>query len=111
RTTGTVTVERVAPGSPAAEAGLLPGDQFVLINNRDVTDAFVLATELNRFQGAPVPVTILRNGEEIATEINVPRVGSSEDLTLATGFEALRLKPVYEKVPAIEVVPRGFQEA
>lgn len=111
RAIGDLTLLEVVPNSPAAEAGLQAGDRFVSINNREVTDDFVLATELNRFIGTSVPVVVERDGQEISTSITVPSARGNEDLTLTTGFATLKLVPVFEKVPALKVVPRGFEEA
>jgi regulator of sigma E protease len=111
RTIGNLYVEQIVAGSPAAAAGFQPGDRIVSINNRLVTDDFVLATELNRYVDAAVPVVYDRAGQQIETTIDVPKQQSNEDIVLATGFSTLRLKPVFENVPALDVVPRGFTEA
>jgi regulator of sigma E protease len=111
RSVGTLTLLDVVPGSPAAAAGLQPGDRVVSINNRPVTDDFVLATELDRYVGNSVPVVVERNGQHINATIAVPTKKANEDLTLTTGFKSLKLQAIFEHVPALEVVPRGFEEA
>lgn len=111
RTIGTLTVAGLVPDSAAANAGLQPNDRFVSINDRKVTDDLVLATELDRFIGTSVPVVVDRNGEQISTTIDVPNRKANEDLALTTGFATLKLTPIFERVPAVKVVPRGFQEA
>jgi regulator of sigma E protease len=111
RALGDLTILDIVPDSPAAVAGLQAGDRFVTINNREVTDDFVLATELNRFIGTEVPVVVERNGQDVSTSITVPSARGNEDLSLTTGFATLKLVPVFEKVPALKVVPRGFEEA
>jgi regulator of sigma E protease len=111
RTEGTLSVEEVAPGSAAAQAGLQPGDRIVTVNDRPVTDAFVAQTELERYAGMSAPVTIERNGEIFSTEIAVTEPDTGQDIFSAIGLSTLRFKPVYEDVPAINVIPRGFQES
>jgi regulator of sigma E protease len=111
KTVGQLTIQQVAAGSAAETAGLQSGDRIVSINNRTVTDDFVLATELDRFVGASVPIVYERAGQQIATQIDVPKSKTGEDLSRTTGFVSLRLKPTFENVPAIDVVPRGFKEA
>ncbi len=111
RTVGTLTVEQVTPGSPAATVGLLPGDRLISINNRPVTDEFVVSTELDRYQGATVPLVVEREGTEIQIAMPVPRQVSGQDLMLQTGLASLRFKPEFERVPAAQVIPRGFEEA
>jgi regulator of sigma E protease len=111
RTISDVYVERITPGSPIDEAGIMAGDKFLVVNNRDVTDSFVLQTEMNRFAGASLPVTVERNGERIDTEIAVPRPVVGEELILTAGMEAVRENPIFESVPPLQVIPRGFEEA
>lgn len=111
RTVGNVTIEDVVPNSPAALAGLQPGDRLIAINDRPVTDDFVIAVELGRFAGFAVPVVVERNETTITTTINVPKPRTGEDLMLTSGIASLRLSPIFEKVPAHKVIPRGFQEA
>lgn len=111
RTIGELSVLEIVPNSPAAAAGIQAGDRILLINNRSVTDDFVLATELERFIGTSVPVVLERNGLEISTTLNVPTKLGNEELSLTTGFATLKLEATFEQVPALKVVPRGFEEA
>ncbi len=111
RTVSEVFVDEIAPGSELEAAGLQPGDRIVMANNREVNNAYVLQTELNRFEGASLPIQFERNGEIFDTEIAVPRPVTGESLILTTGFEVLREKPIFEDVPALMVIPRGFEEA
>lgn len=60
-----ITFTEVLPGSPAADAGLQPGDQVVEVNGVPVTaDRFRSIT--SRLEaGDPIAITVLRDGEEL----------------------------------------------
>ncbi len=111
RTVSDVFVERVVPGSSLEAAGVQAGDKVLLANNREVTDAYILLTELDRFEGAGIPLQVERNGEVVDLDVVVPRPVTGESLVLTTGFEAVRERPIFENVPAHMVIPRGFEEA
>lgn len=108
---GKLIVEKVDPGSPAAAAGLQPGDVITAINNRQATDFFVLATELTRFEGFSVPFTYERDGVANRASLDVPGDVGTGDVFAAIGLPEMLQKPTPEKVPALKVIPRGFQEA
>ena len=110
-TNGRITVTEVGADSPAAAAGLQNGDVINEINGRAVNDAFVVDTELRRFEGFSVPIVIDRNGTRISTELAVPSFGDNDDPMKVVGFNTVAFHAVYEKVSAINVIPRGFQEA
>lgn len=111
RTEGTLWVEQVAADSAASKAGLQAGDRIISINERPVTDAFVAKTELERYTGMSAPLTFERNGEIFSTEIAVTEPDTGSDIFSAVGLSTLRFKPVYEHVPALNVIPRGFHES
>ena len=53
----------VMPGSPAARAGLRPGDLVLDVGRRPVEDAQGIQRQLfGDAIGVPLPVTVLRNG-------------------------------------------------
>ncbi len=106
-----VTANEVAAGSPAADAGIQNGDLLVSANDRPITNAFVLQTELNRFQGDEMPLVVLRGDEQIATTIQVPQRQNDVTATLGSGFEVLGQEPIFEEVGLLHVIPRGFEEA
>ena len=110
-TNGKITTEQVAAGSAAAEAGIQPGDVISEINGRTVTDAFVLGIELQRFEGFGVPIIVDRGDQRLSTTLNVPQINEGDDPLMVAGLDVVKFKPVYEKVPVLEVIPRGFQEA
>lgn len=60
----------VAPGSPAAEAGLASGDVITKINDTELGTAGGLSSVIGQFRvGDTVTVTYLRNGETRTTDV------------------------------------------
>lgn len=110
-TNGRVTIENVSPGSNAEAAGIQSGDVITEINGREVDDAFVVDTELRRFEGFAVPIIVDRDGARLATNLLVPNLGENDEPMATVGFATVKFKPLYEKVSALKVIPRGFQEA
>jgi regulator of sigma E protease len=106
-----VVVSEITPDSAAASAGLQPDDLLISANGRDVTSAFVLQTEMNRFENAPMPIVYERDGEQYDATLQVPTPQNDTTLVLSAGFEKMVETPIFEKVPPLKVIPRGFQEA
>lgn len=107
----TVTATQVTAGSAAADAGLQNGDLIVSVNGRPVTSAFVLTNEMDRFAGASLPIVYERAGQQLDTTIQLPNRLNDQTLALTTGFAMLTETPIFERVPPLKVIPRGFQEA
>lgn len=57
-------VANVAKDSPAEKAGLKPGDELLLINNRDMQTSKQLANTTQELKGQTVKITYSRNHEE-----------------------------------------------
>jgi C-terminal processing protease CtpA/Prc len=76
---GTVTVAEVAKGSPAAKAGLKPGDVVVAVNGYDLSNSEARAT--------------------CASKANCS-VGSTVNYTVQRGFSTKHIKLKLEKMPA-----------
>ncbi len=72
-----VIVQEISPDSPAAQAGLLPGDLFVSINSVPVDSIEKLQTNTAENLGKPVTVVVKR-GEELLTFTLVPRTAPPE---------------------------------
>lgn len=72
-----VIVQEISPDSPAAQAGLLPGDLFVSINNVPIDSIEKLQTNTAGNLGKPVTVVVKR-GEELLTFTLVPRTSPPE---------------------------------
>ena len=93
------TVASVVPNSPAARAGITPGDQITRAGDRDIRNPFdweALLLELR--VGETVPLLVRRDGRErtidvaIADlpEVNAPKVEVLRELELVTLTPAIR---------------------
>jgi regulator of sigma E protease len=79
----TRTVAAVVPGSPAAAAGLQPGDRVVAVRGQAIDDASDIPDLISGSGGVPLRVVVIRNGEEVVlgpvaarqTEDGVYRLG------------------------------------
>jgi regulator of sigma E protease len=77
------TIEWVAPGSAAAQAGLQSGDiirRFDNVDNPDWDQVFA-HSELNASQA--VPLTVDRNGQSLSLTLQVPASARGEDFDLS----------------------------
>ncbi|MGQ9646082.1 MAG: PDZ domain-containing protein [Thermodesulfobacteriota bacterium] len=70
-----IWIERVVPQSPAEKAGLLPRDQFLAVDGKEVTTVKEIHDALaERGWGKDVTLTILREGlkKEITVILPLP---------------------------------------
>jgi regulator of sigma E protease len=79
----TTTVDTVGVGSPAAKAGLMPGDRVVAIDGRPVGPTEISAT-ITSSQGRPLVVTVGRDGKLVRLPPVAPR--RTEDGAYRLGF-------------------------
>jgi regulator of sigma E protease len=63
----TTTVEEVSAGSPAATAGLRPGDRITSINGQSVEPADISRT-ISGSEGKPLTVVVVRGGTPVTLE-------------------------------------------
>jgi membrane-associated protease RseP (regulator of RpoE activity) len=68
-----VVIERVAPGSAAALAGLRPGDKIVGVDGEAVLDVAELRAALASHRGANVVLRVIRAGSVTSELLTVPR--------------------------------------
>ncbi len=94
----------VVPGSVAAQAGLLAGDELTIINGTETLIWNQVVKQLlnGADQGAKAEITFERNTSSYTTMLSVPKIGPEKVTSLLTelGVEPLRpqLKPVIGKV-------------
>ena len=66
-------IERVIPESPAEKAGLLPGDQFIAAEGKEVTKMKDIHDALSeKGWGREITVTILRDGQIKEITVTLP---------------------------------------
>ncbi|MCL7971320.1 MAG: trypsin-like peptidase domain-containing protein, partial [marine benthic group bacterium] len=89
-------VRRVAPGSPAARAGLEPGDVLVAVDGRPVASPLDWEVGLlDAGVGSRVSVTYRRGGSDREVELPVAELPSesAERLEVVAGFELITVDP------------------
>lgn len=62
--------------TPAADAGLLPGDVITKINNLDVTSAAQLKTEIDKLDGSDITLRVIRQEKSVQITLT-PHVNDS----------------------------------
>ena len=74
-TTGIITITRVFEGSPAEEAGLLPGDLIYKVQDTEVTgeDLTKVVSMVKGAEGTTVPISVAREGENDYLTFDVER--------------------------------------
>ena len=55
----------VTDGSPAMEAGVLPGDRLVAVDGQEVTAQFPLSSLASGPEGSTLEITVIRDGERL----------------------------------------------
>ena len=70
-----VVVVSVAPGTPAAKAGLRPGDVVAAVDGRPVRSAAALAARVRASGGRPLVLTLRRGGKMLEVKVAPARHG------------------------------------
>ena len=73
--TGALLIVRPLPGSPAEQAGVMPGDEIITVDGQDITemDQEVIITLVRGPAGTDVVLGVHREGSEDTIEISVTR--------------------------------------
>jgi regulator of sigma E protease len=124
---GGLSVTEVEFGSPAGEAGWLPGDRVVAISGETVSDGGAkLIDTIRAAGGQPFTVTVERDGQTIESTLVMPDVtaatpfddvladlGVNLDAATTTELTGVNadVSPEFESVPFAQIIPRGFSEA
>lgn len=110
-------VAQVTPGSPAAEAGFLPGDLITGLNGRPIEDAGEVTRKVSLSSGDPVRFTVEREGREIeliATPerqmLDDPIAGRVSAGRIGLALASSRAEARQVRYNPIEAVGQGFRE-
>ena len=86
---GTIRVQSVNPGSPAAAAGMQTGDQMILLDGEEVATVEQLRKVMAEHKpGDTVPLTVGRDGETVELKLTFgagPNGGVAIGVSLAVG--------------------------
>ena len=104
--TSVIRIAEIAPDSPAAEAGMLPGDQLLMVNGQPLEDMTTVSAIVKANLDQPVTVTLLRDTEEIALTV-VPRSNPPE----GQGAMGIVMEYPIEYHTFLESIPLGAQTA
>lgn len=102
-TIDTVVVEDVAAGSPAAQAGMMPGDTILTINGMQITTVNEYSNEASQNLGKAITVTF-RGSDGVVKEAtltpraNPPQGQGATGVTLAPGTDRVSF-PFWEAIP------------
>lgn len=92
---GAVFVSGIIPGSPAEQAGLLPGDRFLKVDGQDVTSCSVdqLSAVVRGPEGSAVELTLERDGKILVFTLvrSAVRQSTIDYDMLAKGIGYLRI--------------------
>ena len=97
--TAGVVVRSIVPGSPAAQAGLQPGDQILRAGDRALRNPYDWEAELLELRvGERVPLVVRRAGRQLSLpvtiadlpEVSQPKVQVLKELELVTLTPAIR---------------------
>lgn len=74
-TTGIITIVKPFKGSPAYEAGILPGDIIYKVNGEEVTgeDLSEVVSKMKGVEGTTVQISVMRGGETEPLEFTITR--------------------------------------
>lgn len=107
-----VTVDEVAPASPAAAAGIEPGDQLLAVEGESVASIGDLQREIQLRLGRPVTL-LVRNADSSLEEVRVVPRWRPPPGEGAIGVAVMNSSPaiVRESLPFWRAVPRGVEES
>lgn len=103
---GTVMIDRIIPGSPAEEAGFLPGDYLLAVNGETITSVSFAASTFFALAGQENNILYERDGR-----LNEISVVTLKDPGPGRGALGVELTNPLRRVPFWEGIRIGFQDA
>lgn len=92
---GPIQVTEVQPGTPAAAAGLQPGDQIVSVDGHPFHAVTTLLAYMQAGQGKPIQLEILRNGATVHMVASPAKLDSRFMLGFSTIPPPYRAEPLH----------------
>lgn len=117
-----IQLTAVADDGPAAEAGLYGADEILDINGATIGDAGSFLLALDGAIGKTVPVTYVRDGKTLETQLAVPAYDEQANPLTAIGINAVEISPYtavgasgvsspdFQSVGITEIIPRGLSQ-
>lgn len=103
-----IAIDQVLPNTPAAAAGWQPGDRFLAVAGRPVTNTDVLIQTTDEYAGRPMPVTIQRGNTTLQTTVTprtvIPPGQGRTGVVLLTKY-------VYVPIPLWQAPVEGVKAA
>ena len=108
---GQVVVKEVAPGSPAAVAGIQPEDTILSINGKKLNNTMDLSREIQLNLGKKITIAMTRDGSTTEEVQLIPRWKPPEGQG-ATGILVATLNPaiVSQREPFWRAIPLGVRD-
>ena len=108
---GQVVIEEVAPGSPAAMAGIKAGDTIVSVNDRSVRSGGDLARNIQLYLGTDTAVTVIHADVVTETVRLVPRWKPPPDEgAIGIQYGVVDAAVISESLPFWRAIPAGVRE-
>ncbi|MBM4430061.1 MAG: RIP metalloprotease RseP [Chloroflexi bacterium] len=103
---GRVSIESVAPGSPAEQAGLQAGDVILSLEGQEVRNTLELVQRTRDLLGQQISMSVLRGNEELLVRLT-PRKEPPEgegamgvSISMPEGYEIETIHhPIWEAIP------------
>jgi regulator of sigma E protease len=106
--TGQQRITEVFAGTPAAQAGFVPGDLVVRLGGREPVTTSVIGEVARANPGQPVEAVVLRDGRELTLSVTPgPWTHPEEGTQFPMGF-GFGYAPVVRQVPANPVQAMGY---
>ncbi len=97
----TTTIDVVNDGSPAYEAGIMAGDEIVMIEGKEINEWKDLQTIVGENEGEEITFTVLRNGQEL-------EISATPEYDEASGRSLVGVTPTMARNP-IKAVGAGIE--
>jgi YidC/Oxa1 family membrane protein insertase len=104
-------VQVVGPGTPAAEAGLKPGDRITAVGEKPVTDAASLAVALSKTRpNKTIELTVVRDGKKLDAPLSVKLRRLPLEVIRPEGDDPLSMLMTLQQFDADKLASNEYKE-